>query len=702
MNGLHCRFFSVAALFAAVASAPADTLTWNGGASGAWNASSANLVWTDGTGAAAAWTDGSDAVFPGAATTRATLSGPIAAGNISVTPGTQTAYFSGTGPLSWTGWLKTAGGHVHLECPLADDGNGLHFNGGGHTYLKTSNRHTGGTYIKNTNNNYMRAFAINGASQGTGDDNDLALGPVPAAVCTNVIIQGGTVALFCDSSFNVAVHANRTILVENGQTFYVSPGGTLRIYGNILGEYKPGTVYPTETTLFCHNQWTGKTILYGQNQIGHMLVYGQAEIGGGRTTVISSGQGTGTNAALWVKGNGSAYSATKGYLLVSGGTLANFQGGYRFETSDYGHLDIAGGTVSVAQEAGAEFLNALSSPAKVTIRDGGLLACGKFRVTQVAYGSTTPGGEVFLEKGGTLRARQILNDFGAKRKGTVHLDGGAIQSIAGNSNVSVTQDPTNANWEGTDFVVEAGGAVFDTSNGQHLFFGRPLLSGVAAGETDGGLTCKLGNGRAVVLTDCATNSTYNGPTRLEVIGDESSGTRSLQCRVANALPVTTTLQVGPGCQAGFNTWDGASGSAQRENADVEQSVARLEGAGYVFYNSLLDVTEAIAPVFDGQYGTLSFEKPFAANCDLEITGDASGCGCLEFKRPGQSVAGLSLKADTTGFDKANGKAFYKIVDAPKGYVGEFASDNLPGNWCLAYTDTAIYLVPVNPFVMVVR
>ena len=697
---LHATAAAFAALLAA--SANAGSLYWSGGTDGTWNASNAN--WTNASGTATAWVRGSDAVIDASVTRSIPVKGPVHADNIFFRNGNKAITLGDAGTLSWQGWaLQENGSTVSFSCPLTDEtGNGLHFDVRGTTYLRRKNTHTGGTYIKNGSSSGIKAFAINGATYATDNPNgeDWALGAVPETVQTNIYIKGGNVALFVDASFTNTVHKNRTILVENGNTFFVSPNGELRIKGSIMGANKPGTEYPTETRLFFHNNWSGKTVLYGTNQIGRIHVTGRGEIADGKTTYISAAQATGDNAGLKLQGNGSAYNNTRGYLLVSGGTLANFQSGYRSQTMDYGHLDIAGGAVSIESQDSSEFLNALGSPGKVTIRDGGRMMCRKFRITQVANDSATSGGEVFLEEGGTLRVKWLWVDFSSKRKGKVHFNGGALQSIAGNSNTSVTLSPTTNTWEGTDFVVEAGGAVFDTANGQHLWFGRPLLTGVAAGETDGGLTCKLGSGRSVILHDCITNSTYNGPTRIEAIGTGTSD-RTLQCRVANALPATTTLQIGPTCWAGFSDW--ASGNARQ---DLAQTVSRVEGTGKVIYNSLLTVTDAVAPVFDGAYGTLAFQKAMpqsAFTCDLEISGDASGCGCVKFETVGQSIAGLTLKVSTiAAFDKDKGKTFYKIVDAPNGFSGEFASTNLPDHWRVTYSSTAAYLAPINPFMMIVR
>lgn len=685
------------ALFAAVA-ATADIYTWTGAANKTWDTTAAN--WTTGGGSFnVAWADGNDAVFANASSLTVTVPGAVTAGDITKNAGNAALTFSGAGPLSWTGTFTSpalGSANISFTCPLSDNGGGLRFDLASLCYLRAENLHTGGTHFKNSRNTSLKAFAINGAPSGVAHDNDLALGPVPETVCTNLFVEGGKVALFVDSMYDISVHENRSILVSDGADFFVSPNGTLRIKGNIVGEFDAGG-YPRGTRLVATNNWSGLTVLYGSNYIGRLMVSGRLEIADGRTQTVTGSAGTALNAAVYVAGNGKTYydgsSNKRGYLLVSGGMLANYQNGYRFQTSAYGHLDIAGGQVYLASETASEFLNGMSSPGKVTVRDGGLFRCSLFRISQTTAGS---GGELFLEDGGAFRVREMWVDFGNKRKGAVHFNGGSLMSADGNDEVSVTRQPNNANWDGTVFKVKAGGAVFDTSNGQNIWFGRPLLPGLAAGETDGGLTAKLGSGRAVVLHDSAVCS-YTGPTRLEAVGS-GSGDRTLQCRVANALPADTTLQVGPGCAAAFNDYnDDAS-----QRVDLAQTIRRLEGTGNLKYNSALVVTNAVAPVFDGVYGTLTFEKSCSLSGDFEISGDANGCGRLKFESAGQDISKLALQVDFSGFDEdASGKT-YKILDAPGGYTGRFDESDIPSNWVVRYEQTAAYLAPFRPFLMIFR
>jgi hypothetical protein len=127
----------------------------------------------------------------------------------------------------------------------------------------------------------------------------------------------------------------------------------------------------------------------------------------------------------------------------------------------------------------------------------------------------------------------------------------------------------------------------------------------------------------------------------------------------------------------------------------------------VFNNSKFAVTGAVAPVFDGTYGTLSFEKamPVAAlSCDLEIAGDANGCGCVKFESAGQDISGLTLNvANFAALDKDAPRGTYKILDAPQGYTGKFEkSAGWSSDWDVKYTATAAYLRYKRGMVFFVR
>ena len=157
--------------------------------------------------------------------------------------------------------------------------------------------------------------------------------------------------------------------------------------------------------------------------------------------------------------------------------------------------------------------------------------------------------------------------------------------------------------------------------------------------------------------------------------------------------------MGAGSNIGFNTWTDT-------RPDLEQIVARAEGCGRIYNNSLFHVTEAIAPVFDGAYGTLTFEKVCDLNGDYEISGDANGCSCVKFERAGQDISHLKLKvASFASIDKSKK---YKILDAPNGYgngsggSNRFDTSALPGTYAVKYTDTAAYLYFVRGMTLKIR
>ncbi|MBP5545044.1 MAG: RNA polymerase sigma factor [Kiritimatiellae bacterium] len=650
--------------------AAADTLYWAGGTSGTWDDSTE--CWTNSASSTPRpWQDGSDAVFSDdeAADHTIAVSGNRIAGNVT---GKRKYTFNGTGTMSWTDWFSRTG-ETSFNVPLTDNGGGLRFDAKGSLYFTVANTHTGGTWVKGSSSS-LYAFALKNIG-------DRAFGAVPVEKQTNIVWQGGNVALYAENGAKT-LHANRTIRVVDGATFWIATGDTIEIKGDIVGDVNATYGLPSGTRLQVGRDattWTGLAKLSGTNSVGRIKVISQLEIAGGRTSVARGTAADNENAPIYIVGNGSAYKTRVGRMLVSGGELVNSQSDTRyFETQSYGQLDVAGGSVIATNVL---FLNAYGSPGKVTVRDGGLLHCGTFRLSQTGTGT---GGELFLCTNGVLRVNQIGTSGSA---GAIHFNGGRLQRTSSDGDAIANASSTT--WNGISFLVEAGGAVLDTSNGKSISFPKALSSGVADGETDGGLTCILSGGNLVVLT--AAGSTYNGPTRLE----GSNGT--LQCRTANVLPAGTTLQVGPGTTADFS-------SQTATPTDMAQTVARLEGSGTVANNSNLTVAGAVAPVFDDTYGTLTLNKPCSLSGDLEIKGDASGCGCVKFAAAGQSIASLSLKVeDISLFSKNNPRGFYKIVDAPSGYSGtQFAGTNLPGNWQVRYENNGIYLSPVLATVISLR
>ena len=644
-------------------SSPADAL---------WNTSSLN--WNSGE----AWVDGNNAIFGSSSSKTVTLEGNRTAADITVNGYT----FNGSSTLSWTGTM-TVSGTTSIYAPLADSGNGLRFAPSAHVFLFGSNAHTGGTYVGGADD---RVFGLSAG--------DAALGAVPSTPKTNVVAIANKYATLY-VTVNTELNANRHFLIEDGAWlgFAGQSRPTFRIKGEIHGEILAGQSYPTTTHLKSHwrSDWLSHIVLDpGEghtNDVGTLSSLGWLEIASGVTRITAPAIAIGNGSAIGYVGGGNSYQDYKARLTISsGGELyaPPEQGFRRFHTEKYGQVEIIGGKINMPK---TEYLNALDGPARLTISDGGELICREFRLSQT---STDGGGVVNLNNGGRLTVSTFRMD--SSYLAVLNFNGGIISRQNNDFTESefIGERQSSSYYGNVRCNVLAGGAIFEPRNGYNVFWKLPLKSAGEAGETDGGLTIRGDN--IFVLT--VSGSDYNGPTRLE------SGAR-MQCRVANALPSGTTLQMGTNTTLGFNIWE--------PYEDVSQTVVRVEGCGRIFRNSLLAVTEAVAPVFDGAYGTLTFEKACSLNGDYEITGDANGCSCIKLEAGSrdyptkQDISSLTLKvADLSAFDKMAPKSRYKILDAPNGYTGTFNLGNVVAPWEVVYTPTNACLHYVRGTKMIVR
>ena len=355
---------------------------------------------------------------------------------------------------------------------------------------------------------------------------------------------------------------------------------------------------------------------------------------------------------------------------MTAGELYAPQSGRYAEVSNFGQVDVVGGKINTPN---IYWLFGLTGRAKLNVSNGGEFISGALRLGQFSGAPT----EFNLGSGGLIRPLRLEVEFSYSQNVAFNFNGGHFQSGADQDFAGSTLfvQPANGMWDGVKFYVCEGGAVLDTTNGKHIWWSRPFISGA---EQDGGLTCIVAS-KSVVLCDNAAGSTYNGPTRVICAPGYQNG--FLQCRVANALPATTTLQLGTNTAIGINSeW------SDNRDRDLAQTVARVEGVGKVEKNTKLVVTDGISPVFDGAYGTLTFTEPCSLSGDYVIVGDAAGCGCVKFDK-NQDVSNLTLKfADVTAMNQEAKGSFYKIIDAPNGITGTFRlAADWPSGWSLKYS-----------------
>lgn len=660
----------LAASLALAATVRAETYTWLASpASASWNTSALN--WTVNGTDSVAWVDGNDAVFPATSSQKSiSISGGRIVNNVTINGASYTL----TGSPVVTGKFTANKGCVIPNC---FGGNSVRIGG---VSTATIYMGTGGTPTLKTL--YLEDTVT------IAPNNALCFGPAPASLSTNIVADGPSPTIFANGKLNLG--STRLIRIASGKGLVLGAAGShyLKVNGPIKADPTDGDGFSKNTAVFLkyYSGWGGPvTFDPGDgvtNDLGRLQIEGSLTIASGVTRLGSSANWAAEEGAPLYMLGGGAYSSAQGCLTITGGELYIPQSSRYLNISKNAQIHVIGGKFIAP---GSEALLGLGQAGStLSVSNNGVFAVNALRIGQSASFRNV----INLGRDGVIRTGKLKIETANNQNVTFNFDGGRIQSnVADDSSSTLFAAPTNAKWDGVKFYVREGGAVLDSSFGRHVWWARPLVSGA---EHDGGLTCIMGGNKDVVLCSGATCS-YNGPTRTE-------GSGSLQCRVANALPSSTTLQIGPGTTIGFNSaWAGAANN-------LEQTVARVEGRGTVAFNSELAVTGGVSPVFDGTYGTLTFNYLCSLFGTYDIVGDANGCGCVKVAA-GQNISGLELKAgDMASMSNKAPTGTYKILDAPGGYTGAFslAADFPQDKWRVKYGSDAVYLEPVNAFYLIVR
>ena len=660
-------FNAIAMAVLSVCAARAADYTWSGSPADAlWNLSSPN--WNAGE----AWVDGNNAVFPATSSQKSII---IPAGRTAadVTVDGAGYTFGGAGTLSVSGKF-TANFNCRVDCGFAGESVRL---GGVQNSVVTLTGSGAASAQSATILEDGPIFAVY---------KDSCFGPVPASPSDNVVISSGTPGLFLDWIQELA--ANRTIRIESGAGLRLgnARGATTPtvVRSLIAGRPDASLGFVTNAAVSLWNSGWGWNVHVSfdpgagrTNDIGRLDVATRLSISGGATRVASFGDyKTGASAPLYVHGNGNSYADGFGNLVVDGGVLLAPQSRRYADIIAYGQVTVTnGGVVSMP---GVEWLHGDWSPARLSVSGGGEFHVGILRLSQ-----TDKGTEVTLGEGGLLSAEHLslcppVYGYACR----FLFDGGRIQSRTGRSDFfrSTTSTAlTEADWANVAFVVGEKGAVLDSTNGNDIWWSRPLASGT---ERDGGvLVTATGTSHGTFFM--ATNA-YHGATVVR--------NAKLQACVDDALPAGSTLRL-----EGGNVQASTSGSPAR---DTVQRLGRVEGTGAILCGTAVSVSGSVAP---DAGGTLDLAH-CALSGDYEIRGNASECGCIAVAAD-QDVSGLALKAaDMTSMDMAANGSFYKILDAPDGYTGRFAlPKDFPSDaWRVRYTGTAAYLAPIQPTVFILR
>ena len=646
------------------------TYTWLASpANGNWDTSSLN--WSDGTTDGVAWVD--DASAPNDAVFGTTLTKSVSIGSrrtVNDLTFTGNEYsLSGNGPLVVAGTVFMNTGSTFFRNVLTGgraDGS-LHFSASSTWKIAyvygTANTQTS-TYLDGT-----VLFAPN---------NDRALGTVPAARTENIFITG-TPTLFASGNFSI--NSNRTIKVLSGKHFDTGVnGGPFTYKCRVFAENSPGRNFSTNTYLNASANWTGLVVLDPgagvTNAFGRLQVNSNFKVASGVTYLTGPG-GTGTSASLYVNGK-TGFGSSYGNLTVDGGEVYVSQSLY-VDLRNYGQVTVTNG--GKLYMPNVHWLNGHGSPARLTIADGGEVTLSNLRITQASKA------EVLLNEGGLLKTLVLSVDPAATFKGTFLFNGGRLQSRDGRrvffttaSNAAMTEEKASC----VTFAVGEKGAVFDTSNGQNLWWTRPLVSGA---EQDGGLR-KLGAASGENILILSNTNRYNGVTSIEGGG--------VQVRVDNALPPGTTVRM-----SGISPYlDAYTFENEDPKRATEQWLSRVEGSGDLRSCSQLHITNSLAPSVSG---VLAFSQPCDLRGDYEIVGNSNTCSRLYFQGK-QDISGLTLKvADFSTFDTRAPTTRYAILVANAGYTGKFVIPaDWPKGWDVKYTDAAAYLYFQKGTMFIVR
>lgn len=662
--------WSLSALFAVSA---AEEYTW-GNARGTWDGTTAN--WTVG-GTTSAWVDSEDnpnnATF---STSEATAAG--SAVNVEVTGvkhvntltvggGAPNYVFSGDtifvkNKLSiWT--------QAKFTNPVApaDNAGGLVIGGNKMVYmLGAGTGWTGGLTLDLSN------FLVL--------DHDYQLGAEPAEVETNIVVTAASAGIFAQGAFTI--HSNRTTRIADTKGLRLGAGNGQRLIvkGLIVSDHSPGCDFNTNTTVTVYDGWkgwSGTTVLdpgAGRtNVFGRLVMNGHMKLSSGVNRLGTDKWGSGTSAlANVVNVKTTAFDDSWGHLEIDGGELYSSQSGRIVDVNSYGQVTVKnGGSVYLPN---MEWINGLSSPARLTVDDGGMFTVNYLRLTQSDQAS-----EVYLNEGGTLAAKRLYLDS-TGRSCNFYFNGGTLKAASADNikkDYPLTWDYTNDKWSGTTFYIGEKGARFDVTSGNYIWWGRPLVSGA---EQDGGLTM-IGTGTnafVVLMAPC----TYNGPTVVDGC--------KVSVRVDYGLPEGTDLTLANGGIVYFHTADNAN--PQRTTTNV---LARVSGDGTLYNTQTLSITNGLAPAAGG---TICLRRTCAAlTGDFVVSGTATTCSRLELADDSarQDISGLTLRvADFTTFDRQVAlDGGYRILDAPNGYEGQFQlpSDWPKDEWTIKYTDDGAIL-----------
>jgi autotransporter-associated beta strand protein len=462
MKNPHPITHTLLALLGSAAIAQAETVTWDGTASG-------DAIWTDADSnswSGGQYDNGDDAQFLGAGAGTVTLSGTITPNSVLV---------NSANDYDFTGVLSGGGS-------LTKDGTGI-------LTLSSQNTYSGGTTVNNGTLDLVGQGIIDGVLTVDGSSSVVKLsGTSHNAVVgiSSITVQNGgtftdnTPGTFVQSMPSVTIHNGGTLTSEAGSDG--NPGfgnflftGALNVTGTGLAAISANRIgfnYSKTVTVADTVAGAGTDLLISSSIRSDRFGTITKE-GAGTVELTNAGN---TDTSPWVINNGSlkfnsagedfgtsgTLSASTGITVNSGGTLdvANI-----WNTAENGSLTVDGGTLNFSVADDRNFVNnlTLNNGATVSADASGGFRTGYFRDATITVGGSSAS---------TISSKLLLADNGGAREVTFNVadvtsDAGADLTVSG-----VISDLTN--FEGADLIKTGAGTLALTA--QNTYTGPTLVS----------------------------------------------------------------------------------------------------------------------------------------------------------------------------------------------------------------------------------
>lgn len=513
-----------------------------------------------------------------------------------------------------------------LTVPGPITGNAIAKKNSGTLSLAGANTYSGGTLLSGG------TLAIN---------DDTALGADSGALSI-------TAAATLQATTNLSLSAGRTVHLTNAAaytaTFAVPTNTTLAVAGIIQGNVATNSVVSkTGPGTLILSGGTGGT------QLGALgTLEGKAAITNGAWAINTASTQSEDATPFWVAG-GATFEQTGGSLSLPRWVYL----GVRWSADPTKNLTstilFSGGTLT--QASGGGLLVGRKNSAVLTVAGDAFLSVpGTLSLGEFAGFTTVcniDGGVVAVPR---IYSRARLADGPNSLTSILNLNGGTLRATS--SERLIGGSGTDLNQYLTAAYVKSGGAIID-SQAYAISINQVLNHDPDLGtEPDGGLI-KRGTGSLTL----STNATYTGVTSIE------AGTLK--------LGVADTLMAGSRVLVSSNAVFDVNGKSQ--------SLAVLGGSGTVSNNSLLSVTQTIAPGGTNAIGTLTLAAPPAGLSGVFLADVAADGSCDRLHVQGDlNLSGLALAvADASAWSRDQQ---YAIASYTGTLTGPFASAALPDRW----------------------